>query len=328
MAALQKTSISNVHEELFRLITPNSTVILGLSGGPDSVYLLHHVMQVRESLGLSLIAAHLDHEWRTSSKNDVAFCKKLCADLQIPLEVGYASHLTHSIVSNGSQEEVGRKLRRLFFEQIRTAHQASAILLAHHQDDQFETFFINLIRGTTITGLGGMKAQEGFFLRPLLQVNKQDILAYLSKHTIPYQIDPTNKSNAYLRNRIRSKLIPTLIACDNRSEKNLARAIKNLDETERFLKIVTEQSFTSVITTSETHHRTLDLKKFFVLDSFLQYRVLTYWLSLETNGSARSSKSFLQEIMRFLQSPCGGTHTLSPQWKLKKFKQFVSFISY
>ncbi len=324
MAALQKTSTSNVREELFRLITPNTTVIIGLSGGPDSVYLLHHVMHVRESLGLSLIAAHLDHEWRASSKDDVAFCQRLCAGLQIPLEIGYASHLTHTIVPNGSQEEVGRKLRRLFLEQVRAAHQASDILLAHHQDDQLETFFINLIRGTTIAGLGGMKAHDGFFVRPLLQITKQDILAYLAEHSIPYQIDPTNESDAYLRNRIRSNLIPAFAACDDRSKKNLTRAMKNLEETERFLKIVTEQALVSVVAPSETDHRTLDLQKFFALNPYLQYRVLAQWLSLETNGAARSSESFLQEIMRFLQSPRGGTHELSPEWELEKAKGLLS----
>jgi tRNA(Ile)-lysidine synthase len=314
MDALQKTSIFNFSAS----VKPGSTIIIGLSGGPDSVYLLHKLMEIKESLGLSLVAAHLDHEWRPSSKEDVAFCENLCAQFSIPCVTKKASELNYSFESNGSQEQRGRNMRRFFLEQVRQEHNADAIALAHHQDDQLETFFINLIRGTTITGLCGMKVREGYFWRPLLAITKSEILAYLSDHHIPYQIDPTNESDKYLRNRIRATLVPALVACDDRTKTNLVRAVEHLRETEQFLKKLTEQAVSTVIS-SDT--QSLDLEQFFRLDLYLQKRVLHSWLSTNTNGTCRSSEAFLNDVLRFLNSPRGGTHHISQSWKLIK-KQY------
>ncbi len=305
-------------------VKPGSTLIIGLSGGPDSVYLLHLLVGIKESLGLSLIAAHLDHEWRASSKDDVVFCETLCKQLTVPFVTKKASELNCSFEYNGSQEQLGRNMRRFFLEQVRQEHNAHAIALAHHQDDQLETFFINLIRGTTITGLCGMKAQEGYFIRPLLGITKCEILAYLSKHQIPYQTDPTNTSDAYLRNRIRSKLIPALIACDDRAEKNMVRGLESLTETEQFLKKLTAQALSTVTNSDD---QSLDLEKFFYLDPYLQKRVLVSWLATNTKGMCRSSEAFLNEVLRFLNSPRGGTHQISPEWKLIKKQNRTSVAS-
>ena len=320
MDALQKTSTFNFAAG----VIPGSTLVIGLSGGPDSVYLLHQLVGVKESLGLSLIAAHLDHEWRDTSHNDVAFCEKLCKELSVPFVTKKGSQLSCTFEANGSQEQLGRNMRRFFLEQVRQEHNAHAIALAHHQDDQLETFFINLIRGTTITGLCGIKPQDGYFWRPLLAVTKQEILAYLSEHQIPYQTDPTNESNAYLRNRIRLQLIPTLIACDDRAAKNVLRAMNNIKETEQFLKKLTEQALG---TATSPDNQSLDLNNFFNLDLYLQKRVLHSWLSANTKGMCRSSEAFLNEVLRFLDSPRGGTHHISPKWKLIKKQNRASVAS-
>ncbi len=308
-------------------VKPGSTLIIGLSGGPDSVYLLHLLLSVRESLDLSLIAVHLDHEWRDTSQDDVVFCEKLCAQLNVTFVTKKASELNESFESNGSQEQLGRNMRRFFLEQVRQEYNAHAIVLAHHQDDQLETFFINIIRGTTITGLCGMKSHDGYFVRPLLGTSKQEILAYLSEHQIPYQTDPTNESNVYLRNRIRASVIPALTACDNRAKLNILRAMHNIQDTEQFIKKVTEQALHEVTHTenagSPTSDSSLDLTRFFNLDLYLQKRVLHSWLSLGTNGTSRSSKAFLDEILRFLRLSRGGTHQISPLWALIKKQNHI-----
>ena len=343
----QKTSTFNTSFNGAAGIKPGSTLIIGLSGGPDSVYLLHLLVSLKESLGLFLIAAHLDHEWRDSSKDDVTFCANLCIELNVPFITKKGSLLRHPtslklrrdlrgyeglqakalaepFESNGSQEQLGRNMRRFFLEQVRQEHNAHAIVLAHHQDDQLETFFINLIRGTTITGLCGMKEREGYFIRPLLGVKKQEILAHLSEHKIPYQIDPTNTSDAYLRNRIRANVVPALVACDNRAQSNLIRAMGNIQETEQFLKKLTEQALIAVTFPND---QSLNLEKFFTLDPYLQKRVLVLWLSANTKGTCRSSEAFLDEILRFLSSPRDGTHQISTCWILIKKKKTVHISS-
>ncbi len=301
-------------------IPSKSTVIIGLSGGPDSVYLLHQLVALREEERFTLIAAHLDHEWRSSSNADATFCKDLCKQLAVTLVNAKASELNHNYEYQGSQEELGRNIRRFFFKQLMTEHKANYVALAHHKDDRIETFFINLIRGTTITGLCGMKSidlQNGHsVIRPLMNVDKAEILNYLNTHKLSYCIDPTNESDTYLRNRIRSHVLPALYACDSRSKEQTLRTITSLQETELFLQTITTESLQQVSIAS-TEGSKLDLKLFFDLEPFLQKRVIKAWLSTHIAGH-RSSQAFFDEILRFLASPRGGTHELSPSWKLVK----------
>ncbi len=354
-------------------IPAHSTIVIGLSGGPDSVYLLHQLIELREEERFTLIAAHLDHEWRNSSIADAVFCKDLCKQLNVTLVSAQASELDHGATYQGSQEELGRTIRRFFFKQVMAEHKADYLALAHHQDDQIETFFINLIRGSTITGLCGMKAIDTkalppfTLIRPLLAIDKQSILDYLTTHNLTYAIDPTNESDAYLRNRIRSQVLPAFYACDSRSKEQTMRTIGSLQKTEQFLQTITAQSLEKVTIaaidpanqdTAHTPHATndilehsanqdsahtpdttniisksrstdntltkLNLKLFFELDSFLQKRVIKAWLATQL-PSHRSSQAFFNEIIRFLDSPHGGTHQLSPEWKLAK-KQGFAFI--
>ncbi len=312
MAALQKTSTFNSS-----LFPAKCTVVIGLSGGPDSVYLLHKLLDLKENKGLSLYAAHLDHQWRNSSKNDVAFCAMLCMQYKIPFISKKASELQKTFTYNGSQEEVGRAMRRFFLEQVAQEYNAHSIALAHHQDDQIETFFINLIRGSSIPGLGGIKEVDGPYVRPLLTTTKKEILEYLEEHDLPYVTDPTNTSSDYLRNRIRLTGIPALIGCDARTPKSIVKAMEHLQETEQFLEKLTIQALVIVCNVQEESPYTLDLTAFFLLDPYLQKRVLKKWLALQI-ANARCSTAYFNEILRFLASNRGGRHQIDPDYVLIK----------
>lgn len=317
MAALQKTSTFKLPH-----IFAKSTIIIGLSGGPDSVYLLYLLKEAQEDLNLTLIAAHLDHEWRASSKHDVAFCVSLCNEWNIPLVVKKGSELQKTFTYNGSQEEVGRHMRRFFLESVHQEYHADYIALAHHQDDQLETFFINLIRGTSIAGLGGMKEFDGIYTRPLLHLSKQSIIDGLKTHNLTYQIDPTNSSCVYLRNKIRATIIPALAGCDARAAQNSVRAMESLQEIERFLVSTTETTLKNVIADQDS----IDLKKLFTLEPYLQKRVIKQWLS-NYEPHIRSSQAYINEIMRFLQNPSGGKHRISDTLLLIKKHHLLSISS-
>ena len=155
-----KTTLISMNNSL---IPNHSTLIIGLSGGPDSVYLLHQLVFLQKEKNLTLIAAHLDHEWRKDSSKDTNFCQQLCTPMPVTFICKKASELGLSLDYKGSQEEIGRKLRRYFFEQLAQKYKATAIVLGHHADDQIETFFIRLIRGSTIYGLSSMKEKEGLY---------------------------------------------------------------------------------------------------------------------------------------------------------------------
>lgn len=298
------------------LIAPGNTIVVGLSGGPDSVFLLHILSQIRHAYDLKLIAAHLDHEWRDNSEQDMLFCKEVAQHLDISFESAKLSELPLPKQPKGSKEEVGRNARRLFLESVAKEHTADAIALGQHLCDQEETFFIRLIRGSTLTGLTCMKPKDGLYIRPLLEVKKKEILDYLDAHGIAYVKDPSNELDLFLRNRIRKHVIPAIRNADSRFDQNFLRTLHSIQAAEKYLTGITTNTFTSIADQVDgTWH--LDTKKLFALDPFLQYRILLHWL-ITADVPFVPSESFLDEIMRFLHQPASKTHAIHDRWSIVK----------
>lgn len=312
------TIFSNKH----RLLPENTTIIVGISGGPDSVFLLHYLHWLRPQKNLTLVAAHLDHGWRADSFQDSLFCQELCTSLEIPLVVTHLSDLAIAPKNNGSQEEQGRRARRLFFEHVCQTHNGNAIALAHHADDQQETFFIRLLRGASLPGLTGIKAHHGLYIRPLLHTPKQEILTWLEQHAIPYLIDPTNTSPRYLRNRIRATVIPALRASDVRFDDTFARTLEQLQATEDFLQTLTLETFQHLVGNYQTLSG-LNLEKFLHVHPIMQQRILLYWL-IQTKVKHTPTQHFFAELLRFIKHPGNGVHSITPGWNLQKTKGLLT----
>ncbi len=295
------------------LIKPHATIIVGLSGGPDSVFLLQYLTRIAEEKNLTLIAAHLDHEWRSESAHDARFCQELAADYKVPCVTKTMSECALPFKFNGSKEEWGRKARRAFFEAVAAEHHASAIALAHHADDQAETFFMRMIRGASLSGLAGMKPRDGLYIRPLLQIRKEEILQHLHEHQTPYLIDASNQSPEYLRNRIRNTVMPALRACDERFEKNFAATHAQLAQTEEFL-----QQYTAAIMHEVTDaQQGLDIQKLLALHPVVRNRVLIQWLIMH-KVPFTPSQGLLDEMVRFLENSKNRRHTIHQKWALLK----------
>jgi tRNA(Ile)-lysidine synthase len=309
-------SVKSLHNRIFafckeqNLISPGATIVVGLSGGPDSVFLLHYLSVIRQEFNITLIAAHLDHGWRAESGQDAAFCEQLADHYKIPFIL---NHLKDTNVSFKVSEELGRKARRAFFEQLAQEYNAQAIALAHHADDQMETFFLRLIRGASLTGLAGIKPKDGLYIRPLLEINKQEILNYLHEHKIPYVIDASNQSDGYLRNRIRNSVIPALKACDDRFEKNFASTHAKLIETEEFLQQLCAAELQEIM----DGNRGLYIQKILELHPVMRNRVLINWLIMHKVPFS-PSQGLLDEIVRFLENTKATSHTLYQKWQLIK----------
>lgn len=300
--------------EQHNLVPDKSTIIVGLSGGPDSVFLLHVLHQLQSTKNITIIAAHLDHQWRPDSERDILFCQQLCNKLGIPFVHQKLSALGFTKKYGGSQEEYARHARRFFFESVAQQYHAPLIALAHHHDDQQETFFIRLLRGSSLTGLTAMQPQHGLYIRPLLPVSKKEILDYLQAHTISYLTDPTNISDDFLRNRIRNTVIPALRTSDARFDINFATTLERLQETETFLQKLTEQTYATVCTDQK-----LDYKKLLMLDPVMRYRILLHWLCHE-QVSFTPTQAFFDEIVRFFQQSKSNAHAIHSEWKIKKIK--------
>ena len=185
------------------------TLVAGLSGGADSVALLHVLARLP---GLTVVAAHLDHGLRPGSRGDAAFCRRLCRTLGVRFRSARADVRGRASRDGGGLEEAARDERRAFLEKTRAAEGADAIALAHTRDDQAETVLMRLLRGAGSAGLGAMRPRAGAILRPMLRVSRADVLDHLAAHGLEWREDPTNADPAILRNRVRHELIPYLEA--------------------------------------------------------------------------------------------------------------------
>ena len=297
-------------------------LIVGLSGGPDSVFLLRSLKSLAAEQPLELIAAHLDHGWRDNSADDVAFCSALCTALGIPFIHGHADTYKGQVLFNGSQEAYGRALRRLFFDNSRALYQADFIILGHHQQDQHETFFLRLLRGTSLDGLTCIKPHDRLYLRPLLSITKKQIVSFLEHHKIPYLTDPTNASTDHLRNSIRHNVIPALVSCDQRFAQKLDDTIANLTAENEFITECAEKAFGDIFRKDTEKGWIGEIKKFRALHPVLQKRILISWLTKEA-VSFSPSRGYLEEIVRFLDSNRGGCHTIGPNVTIIKKGQLV-----
>lgn len=197
-----KTFIDNQH-----LLYDGDVVIVGVSGGVDSVVLL----QLLHALRYKAVVAHCNFSLRADeSDRDEAFVRALAQQLSLPLECvrfdtqAVAAHRKISI------EMAARDLRYEWFETLRQKHSAAAIAVAHHADDNIETVLMNLVRGTGLRGITGIKARNGNIIRPMLCFSRTEIEQYADVHFLNYVTDSSNATNDYTRNKFRNQLIPTL----------------------------------------------------------------------------------------------------------------------
>ncbi len=182
-------------------------VLVALSGGADSVALLLTLLE----LDIDCRAAHCNFHLRgAESMRDECFVRDLCQRLEVPLTVKDFDVAAHQQSHGGSTEMACRELRYTWFEQERQQQECALIAVAHHADDQVETFFLNLLRGTGVRGLSGMTKLNGNIWRPLLNVSRSDIIDYLKSVGQDYVNDSTNAQNDFRRNRLRNIVLPLL----------------------------------------------------------------------------------------------------------------------
>lgn len=209
------------------LITPGDTVICAVSGGADSVAMLFALYLLREKLGITLEAAHFNHNLRgEESLRDEIFVRELCARYEIPLHV--ASGEIHP--GKKGLEAAARDARYAFLEGL-----PGKIATAHTADDNAETILMHLVRGTGLKGLGGIAPQRGKLIRPMLGITRREVEDFLAEWHLPHVEDSTNETDAFLRNRLRHHVMPLLAAENPRIAENLSQMALRLREDEAYL---------------------------------------------------------------------------------------------
>lgn len=194
------------------LIEPGSRVLTALSGGPDSVALLHVLSEVAELECFHLAgAAHLNHQLRgEESDEDEAFCRRLAAEFSMPIDIERVDVARLARETGTSVEHAAHNARVAFFERAAARLNASAVAVAHTRNDQAETFLLRLLRGAGPRGLGGMHPRSGLVIRPFLETSRADVRHFLRASQVEYQEDRSNADLSIPRNRIRHELIPFL----------------------------------------------------------------------------------------------------------------------
>ena len=215
--------------ETNRLLTCDKPVIIGFSGGGDSVSLLF----ILNRLGYKCIAAHVNFHLRgDESDRDETFCRNFTDSYGIAFEKTDFDTTRYAAANHISIEMAARDLRYAWFESLRIKYDAQAIAVAHHADDSIETLLINLIRGTGIRGLRGIRPKNGYIVRPMLCVDAEEIKLFLHEQALAFITDSSNFSEVYTRNLIRLRLLPLLESINPAIRKALLKTAENLSDAE------------------------------------------------------------------------------------------------
>jgi tRNA(Ile)-lysidine synthase len=272
------------------------TIILAISGGADSVFLLHQLLN--SPLELNIILAHLNHNLRgAESRADQKFVEQLANKHRLKLEISQAKLSG----KKGNLEENSRLARYTFFQKIAKKHQADWILTAHHLNDQIETVLFNLTRGTLSNGINGIQKidyQQKIF-RPLLNISKQEILNWLKTNKISFRNDSSNKNLNFSRNRLRLKVIPELEKINPNFLETFHQSLQNLQAAQQFSQLAVENWLKNNLETNSpktTQSFSLDL--FLAQPAILQKNILQN-LYRQINQKSLT-KQQLEEILKTL----------------------------
>lgn len=228
----------------YQMVLPGDTVIVGVSGGADSMCLLHFFNQISSKIRLTILCAHVHHGIRgEEADRDEAFVRDYCEKNEIKFCSARYDVPKIAQETGESLEECGRRLRYDFFASL---SDTAKIATAHHLGDSMETVLLNLVRGTGLKGLTGIPPVRGRIIRPLIECTREEIEAYLAENHVPYVTDSTNLSDEYARNKIRHAAIPALMQLNPSFSDAFIRCTSILSDAENYLEQKTQEAFDKV----------------------------------------------------------------------------------
>ena len=295
-----------------RLFMPTDKVIIALSGGADSVALLC----LLQTLGYNCEAAHCNFHLRgKESDRDEAFVCQLCAKRQVPLHIVHFNTVRTAEERHISIEMAARELRYEWFEEIRRKSGANVIAVAHHRDDSVETLLLNLIRGTGINGLRGIRPKNGHIVRPLLCLDRKEIINYLNRTGQDYVTDSTNLQDEYTRNKIRLNLLPMMQEINPSVKESIFNTAEHLSEVSIIYKKSIEEATKRVQTTEGI-----------CIDALMQ-ETAPETLLFEILYPLGFNAAQIRDIYRALEGQPGKTFS-SEHWRVVKDRKYLLIEAY
>lgn len=308
---IQNEVIKNILEN--KLIQNNDKIVVAVSGGPDSMCLLTILNDLKEiflnkyKISYEIVVAHVNHGIRKESDDEKEYVENICKKLNIPFY--YLKEDVEKLAKIGkmSVEACGRKVRYDFFEKVKKEIKASKIAVAHNQDDNVETILLNLIRGCGLKGLIGMDFFTKDIIRPLLTIEKKDILEYNIYQNLNPCFDITNNQNIYVRNKIRNILIPQInMEYNSNFSNNVIRMKEILSNEENFLREYTNNILSKCVITKNNHKILFNSK--LIVDSHIaiSYRVIRQIIDMKVGNLDSISNIHINDIYKLLKNNLKG----------------------
>ena len=305
----------------YELISNGDKLVLGVSGGPDSMCMLNVLKEIQENgtLDFEITVAHINHMIREEAREDENYVKKYCKENGINF---YSRSIDVEKIANTNKigtEEAGRNERYKFFDEILRKTASSKIAIAHNKNDNAETVIMNIIRGSGVSGLKGIEAKREKYIRPLIECEREEIEEYCEKENLNPRIDKTNFENIYTRNKIRNIVIPFI---KKEFNPNIIETINRLSdlvtEEEIYIEKQVEKEYKEILIEEDLEKRTiiLDLKKFNNEEKVIKSRLILYTITRIFGSSKGIEKIHIEDIIKLCNNNVGNKY-LTPNKNIK-----------
>ena len=306
----------------YNLINDGDKVILGVSGGPDSIAMLNILNDIKNDKNLhmnfDIIVAHVNHMIREEAIDDQRFVENFCKKIGVSF---YAKSIDVQKIANNKKigtEEAGRNARYEFFDEILEKENANKIAIAHNKNDKIETIIMNMLRGSGITGLKGIEPiKNNNDIRPLIECERFEIEEYCAKNGIEPRIDRTNFENVYTRNKVRNIVIPFIKQEFNpniiQTMDRLSDLVKEEDE---YLEKLVETKYNDYVEKEDKVQIIMNLKDFNTEEKVIKSRLLLYTISRLLGTTKGIEKIHIEDIIKLCEKNIGNKY-LTPNKNIK-----------
>jgi tRNA(Ile)-lysidine synthase len=296
----------------YSMLSGEERVLIGLSGGPDSVCLLHAFDKIKDDFRLDLHATYIDHCLRPNETDaEIQFCKNLCENLKIPFITKSINVKSHTKKQKINMQEAARQLRYKVFEETSYEINAHKIALGHTADDQAETLLMRLFRGSGPTGLSGIPPVRGNIIRPLIEIERKEIERFLDDEKIDFIVDSSNLKKDYLRNKIRLSFIPMLKELNPDIIETLSKTAEIFRDEERYFGIIVTKTMMKLISRKTNTRIELFFVPFEIMDKVIMRRVLRRAIE-ETRGLRGISFIHIEDIIELIKKGKPGDRLYLP----------------
>jgi len=297
----------------YSMLSGGETVLVGLSGGPDSVCLLSVLNALKNELNLKLHAVYVDHGLRPDETPlEIEFCRKLCQEMSLPFIARTIDVKTYAKEQGMNMQEAARDLRYRIFDEVFHGIKADKIALGHTADDQMETFFMRFFRGSGPGGLSGIPPVRAKIIRPLIEVERQEIEEFLEVQGLHYIVDSSNLKEDYFRNRLRLSLMQEFKKINPRMAQTVSRTMDILREEERYFDIAVTKALMKLISRKTDLRIELFLTPMESMDKAILRRVLRRAIN-ETKGLRGMGFVHIEDIMGMIKEGKPGDRLSLPK---------------